>query len=232
MRASQKSTGTPRTAREVKASAPGRSAARAPDVAKVAAAARGGRHAEAIELAGAALVSARVAASDRLDLLDLRAESHIALGDVESAGADAEAMLHIARRARKPAMLAQALNRRAFVEIRTGRSREAVATADEAAEAARRGRHGPQEALGLLRLAEAQFRLRDNERAARTATQSARLFKALGGTARRRAARCGQWPLHAAARAGRPTADRAAQKALALARAAATCTASAMRSTC
>ena len=88
MHASQKTTRSKRTARGARGSATRRPAARAPDAAGV---------------AGAALASARVAAPDRLDLLDLRAESHIALGDVESAGADAEAMLHIARRAKKPA---------------------------------------------------------------------------------------------------------------------------------
>ena len=89
----------------------------------------------------------------------------------------------IARRARKPAMLAQALNRRALVEIRTrANSREAVAPRQRRqrrrAAAGRRLRKRwaccawPKRSSGM----------RDNGRAARTATQSARLFKALGGT--------------------------------------------------
>ena len=52
-----------------------------------------------------------------------------------------------ANRARKPEMLAQALNRRAFVEIRTGNSRDAVTTASDARTAAQRGRRSDLEAM-------------------------------------------------------------------------------------
>ena len=67
---------------------------------------------EAVEAATAALASARLPVATRLDLLDLRAESYFAQGDVAAAEADAAAM---ARRSpnRSAAFLAQALNRRA-----------------------------------------------------------------------------------------------------------------------
>ena len=121
--------------------------------------ARSGKHAQAIEVATAALARAGVAASDRIELLDLRAESFIAQGDTDAALADAESMLDIAQRARKPGFVAQALNRRALVEIRTGRSRLAVETADAALAAARRAKAPALEGIALLRLAESQFRV-------------------------------------------------------------------------
>src|SRR5450631_3913379 len=81
-----------------------------------------GQHAAAIKLATAPLKKADLSVSDRLDLLDLRAESFIAQGDLAAADEDAKAMLDLARRARKPAFLAQSLNRRALLEIRYGNS--------------------------------------------------------------------------------------------------------------
>jgi class 3 adenylate cyclase len=59
-----------------------------------------GQHAQAIELATAALAAAGLRVGSRLDLLDLRAESSIAQGDLERAGADADAMLGLADHAR------------------------------------------------------------------------------------------------------------------------------------
>ena len=88
-------------------------------------------------------------------------------------------MLELARRARKPAFLAQALNRRAMVEIRHGNSRDGAVTAADAVKAAREARQPALEAIGLYRLAEAQFRLRlerkggKGRRAGRKAVQGA-----------------------------------------------------------
>ena len=62
-------------------------------VTRVADLARAGQHAQAIELATEALGAAGLDVAVRLDLLDLRAESFVALGDLERAGADATAML-------------------------------------------------------------------------------------------------------------------------------------------
>ena len=139
-----------------------------------------GQHAKAIEVATASLAKSGLTVASQIDLLDLRAESFIAQGDLEQAGADAKEMLNIARRARKPAFMAQALNRRAIVEYRTGNSRAATVTADEALQAARQSKQAELEATSLYRLAEGQFRSGSNEKSAKTAAQAARLFKALG----------------------------------------------------
>ena len=56
-----------------------------------------GRHAAAIELASAALGATDVGAGARLELLERRAESLMAEGDLKRAGADAAAMKRIAQ---------------------------------------------------------------------------------------------------------------------------------------
>ncbi|MBK9114600.1 MAG: GAF domain-containing protein [Betaproteobacteria bacterium] len=197
--------------------AKGKSSPSAPAMSAVAALARAGRHAEAIAAASAALAAARRAATERLELLDLRAESHIATGGLDAAGADAEAMLAIARRARKPGMVAQALNRRAYVEIRSGRAHDALTTAQEAMDAAGRSRDPVLEAIALLRLGEAQFRANANTLAARNCGRAVRMFKASGQAAWEGRA----WWGVAVARGGQGRVEdgnRAATRALALAR--------------
>ncbi len=82
--------------------APAASGAPIPTVANVGDLAWAGRHALAIQLATTALAAAGPNAALKLDLLDLRAESLIALGDSERAGADASAMLDLAASAAKP----------------------------------------------------------------------------------------------------------------------------------
>ena len=147
-------------------------------VGEIAALAFAGRHAQAIEKASEAL-AARLSSAERLDLLDLRAESALALGDIARAVADAQAMCDIAKRSRDATFLAQALNRRAFVEIRSGNSRTAIDTAQEARKAARSARRRDLEGISLLRLAEAQFRVRSNEPAVKAALAAAQLWKTL-----------------------------------------------------
>ena len=97
---------------------------------RVGEAASAGRHEHAVELATAALRQRGLAAAAKLDLLDLRAESRIALGDVKRAAADADAMLVAGAGApASPRSSRRRSNRRAFVEIRKGESRLAVVTA-------------------------------------------------------------------------------------------------------
>ena len=79
-----------------------------------------GQHAKAIELATAALAASGLDTAARLDLLDLRAESYIAQGDLGRASEDAAAMLGLAKTAKTAAATAQALNRRALVQMRQG----------------------------------------------------------------------------------------------------------------
>ena len=199
---------------------PARSRAARPSSKAVGAArdlARSGRHELAIETCGAALDDASLSVADRLELLDLRAESFIAIGDLVRAEADASAMLAAAGRSGKPAALAQALIRQAYVQIRTGRSGTAIGTAGAASSNARRARRPMLEAMSHLRLGEAQFRQRLNADAVKTLTLTARAFKALGEPVYQAHALWGV----AAARSGQgrvEEADRAAREALALAR--------------
>src|SRR5690349_1713113 len=76
-----------------------------------------GRHAEAIERASQRL-DTRLDASARLELLDLRTESRIALGDLDGAAADASAMLAIAKASGRATHLAIAQNAMALARMR------------------------------------------------------------------------------------------------------------------
>ena len=150
----------------------------------------------------------------RLDLLDLRAESYIAQGDLARAAADAKAMLVLADRARTAAFKAQARNRLALVQIRRGEFRKALATANAALKAARQSKRVDLEAMSLFRLAEAQFRSRAHlDISVRNAARAAELFHSLGDSAGEGRA---LWAL-AAARSGQGRAtesDEAANTAL------------------
>ena len=183
----------------------------------VAAHAAAGRHAQAIAAADAALAAPKVAVADRVALLDLRAESLLATGDLAAAAAVAATMVDLARRTRKSVLIAQALVRRAYVEIRSGNPKTALATAGDALVAARNRGDPKQQAMALLRLGEAQFRLRDNERGARTCQQAARAFRALGEPLWEGRALWGMSAARSAQGRG-PDTDRAARAALALAR--------------
>jgi GAF domain-containing protein/CheY-like chemotaxis protein/tetratricopeptide (TPR) repeat protein len=211
--------GTPKN----KKTTPARPAARTgasvapPVLQQVADLAWAGQHAQAIDLATSTLSKSGVGPGQRLDLLDLRAESFIAQVNLSAAAADAAEMFALARRARRPAFLAQALNRRAAVEIRAGDLRAAQATAGEALKAARAAKLPQLEGTSLFRLAEAQFRLHMNEPAAKSATLAIKLFRKLGDTVNQGRA---LWAL-AAARSGQgraAEATKAAHEALALAR--------------
>jgi GAF domain-containing protein/tetratricopeptide (TPR) repeat protein len=156
--------------------------------------------------------------ADRIDLLDLRAESRIALGEVVKAAEDADAMLAAARAAKKPALVAQALSRRTLVEIRAGRPRDAVSTGRDALQAAERSGDAFCKAMALLRLGEAEFRSGNASAGHRLSAQAAREFKALANT---RYEGHAHWGCSASlSRLGKSeAADRAARKAVSLARA-------------
>ncbi len=196
---------------------PARAAKPAPAVERVADLAWAGRRAEAIALAAHALSTPGVAAGRRLELLELRAESLIALGELDRADDDAKAMLDLARGERCAAFTARAQNCRALVQMRKGTGSAAIATATSALRAARRSRERALEATSLLRLAEAQFRDDRSEPAAANATRAAGLFAALRQPAGQGRA---LWALSAAQSALGHAADarRAAADALALCR--------------
>ena len=122
----------------------------------------------------------------RLDLLDLRAESFIAQGDLERAAADADAMLDLAERSKNAAFKAQARNRLALAQLRKGELKAALATATAALKAARASKQGRLEAMSLYRLAEVQFRNRVDLREVRgPCDQSRRVVPQIGRSRRR-----------------------------------------------
>src|SRR5258706_7546484 len=77
-----------------------------------------GDHARAIQAATAALRARSLAAGNRIEVLDLRSESRLALGDLAGATADAAEMLAIARSSGRPALLARALCRHTLTHVR------------------------------------------------------------------------------------------------------------------
>jgi signal transduction histidine kinase/CheY-like chemotaxis protein/tetratricopeptide (TPR) repeat protein len=142
-----------------------------------------GQHERAIDACSAALSAIGLSAPDRLALLDLRAESHVALGHLDRAGADAQAMRDIAAAANSPSCAAIAHNRTALVEMRRGDLEHAVASAKRALSAAKASRNARLVGESLLRLGEAQSRSRDAKSATKTGLEAARLFKKLGDDA-------------------------------------------------
>ncbi|HVF64569.1 MAG TPA: GAF domain-containing protein, partial [Casimicrobiaceae bacterium] len=136
-----------------------------------------GQHAAAIDVASSALDASDLAVGDRIDLLDLRCESYVAFGDLERAQADAAALSELAIRSLSPALVAQAGNRAAILQIRQGEAKTAVATAEDALASARKARDRVLEATSQLRLGEARFRLRDNVQAIAAAREALRLFR-------------------------------------------------------
>ncbi len=176
-----------------------------------------GQHSQAIDAATAALAAAEDDTL-RLALLDVRAQSFIAQGEMTRARQDADAMIAVAASNHTPAHEAQAQNCLSFVQRLSGEEGAAVATAARAVAAARRSRRKALIAASLLRLAEARGRARvDVEAALENARAAEQLFRELGDTVGRdralHAASVAQFHLgHAAA------SERAAADALALAR--------------
>ena len=93
-----------------------------------------GQHEKAIAAATAALERKALEADERMSLLDLRSESFMAIGDLALASADAKAMKALATREGDAALLARALCRESFVQVRQGEMRAAMAECDGRAE--------------------------------------------------------------------------------------------------
>ncbi len=186
----------------------------------VAALAWAGRQQDAIAAADAALAAPGLDAGERFDLLDLRAESHIAQGNLKCAAADAAAMKALAHRERSAAFETRALQCEAMVQMRTGDAAAALQTARRAVAAARRSGAPILEARAVARLAEAQFRqhtLARNEEATATARRAVAMADSLGDVVLKGRA---LWCLQAAyINLGRVAeANRAGDQSLALAR--------------
>ena len=160
-------------------------------VARVHSLAWSGQHAQAIELATQALTVPGTGGSrsvpTQMDLLDLRAESYIALGKLDQSAEDAAAMLKFANpgnlksKIKNQQYLAQALNRKALVQMRQGDLPGALETASAAVEAARSVKTEGQPvllAISLFRLSEAQFRSGQNEASIPSGQEALALFQA------------------------------------------------------
>jgi signal transduction histidine kinase/CheY-like chemotaxis protein len=105
----------------------------------------------AIETAGAALDSLPLAAAQRAELLDLRAENSITRGQTTAAEADAQALDQLARQHRRDvAVQAWALRRHAVMLGRAGSADVSLAVARQALKAAGRSGHTVLQALCLL----------------------------------------------------------------------------------
>ncbi len=179
-----------------------------------------GQHTRAIDVATTALVEAEHVEL-RLALLDVRAESLVAQGEMTRARQDADEMVAIAANHGSATYAAQAFNCLSMVQRLSGEEEAAVATATRGVAAARRSRKVTLIAHSLLRHAEAGGRARVDVKAAlENARAAERLYRELGDTARRgrafHAASIAHFHLGQAAHS-----ERAAAKALALARTAA-----------
>ena len=145
-----------------------------------------GQHAQAIDVATAALQAAPGEVWSRLALLDVRAESLAALAETARARSDVDEMIAIAERHATPASAAQAYSALSRVLALSGEDQAAFAAADRAAKTARRSRQKRLIATGLLRRAEAGGPRRvDAEAALDDARGAERLFRELGDKVRR-----------------------------------------------
>ena len=141
-----------------------------------------GQHPGAVLAATEALASPGLRTADRLDLLALRVDSHLALLQLQAAHDDARDMCVCARKSGMAAGLALALATLAHVQTSQERNVMALVTAGQALAAARRARRPALVALALLRQASAGLPL-DRQAAAGRAEDAARRFAALGDAA-------------------------------------------------
>lgn len=113
-----------------------------------------------------------------MDLLDLRAESYIAIGKLDLAMKDARAMGKIGSKLKVTGLKVQALNRLALVQMRMGDLKGAVKSA---ATAVKTKHNNPAlRADSYFRLAEAQYRTRQDKAALENAQRAIALFQEMG----------------------------------------------------
>ena len=176
-----------------------------------------GQHAQAVGIVSDALPHASSDPDASLALLEVRAESLVALGEMDRAFADAEAMRALGERSGRPDLLARALIGLARVQGYSGAADVAEKTVELALRKARKIRNKPLVALALSSLAAVQVRLQRGDTAARNATAAANLFSEVGDDAQRGRA---LWSLACAhdLLGHRAKSERAADEALAIAR--------------
>ena len=116
-----------------------------------------GNHPAALAVLDSGLAQLRLAAQQVFSLLEARINSLLALIEDDRAEADALAMLALARRSKRAAFEARALNALSLVQNRQERNSEAQQTAQQAQAAARRSRQPLLLGVALLREASACF---------------------------------------------------------------------------
>ena len=123
-----------------------------------------GHHETVITETTAELAIQNLSVETRMDLLDLRAESYLAIGNMKQSARDAAAMIKLANSqvdfgsTNKTALKAQALNRRVLTQMRQGKLKAAARTASQAVKAAQDSNRKNLAALAHFRLSEAQLR--------------------------------------------------------------------------
>ena len=85
-----------------------------------------GQHAQVFERCTRALAAPRISPAQRMDLMDLRAESLIAEGRFADVAAEAAAMLALAAKHPQAGFQVQALNRQAIALMRLGQVKSAL----------------------------------------------------------------------------------------------------------
>ncbi len=142
-----------------------------------------GQQQQAIDKGTAALAAAGLSAEDRIVLLGLRAESLIAVGDLDRALTDAQAMRSLA--AGRAELRAQALCCLALVHMRRGDVAPALVVAKAALKAAQGSGRPALIGLAEWRLGEAYHReFTRQDLALEHATRAAQFFERLGDRAR------------------------------------------------
>jgi GAF domain-containing protein len=153
-------------------------------VARIRELARTGQHALAVEQCTQALLTVvgdkPLPIDAQMELLDLRSESYVALGKLDLAASEAQAMLQLATAAKSLPLKACALSRQALVQMRQGRLKAAVESAEGAVKLARQTKQKSVLALALLRLGEAQNRSSEFKPGIESALQAVDLFEADG----------------------------------------------------
>jgi len=144
-----------------------------------------GKHAQAISLASQELDKAELPLSQRMDLLNLRAESYGAEGKLPLAMTDAETMETLAQseelsKSERQALAAQALCRKAIVQLRMGNMQSSIKTITAALDLARKSGQDPLAAKCLLTLGEVQVRLGQIETALKTGHEAIKAYDELG----------------------------------------------------
>jgi GAF domain-containing protein/CheY-like chemotaxis protein/tetratricopeptide (TPR) repeat protein len=137
-----------------------------------------GQHAAAIDLATQILSAPKLKPAEQMSLLDLRAESYIALGQLDLAMKDAKEMGKVGRTSKGKSLQAQALNRLALVQMRTGDLNGAIKSATTAVKT--KHNNPALRAESLFRLSEAQFRTQKNDDSIKNGKKAVELYLALG----------------------------------------------------